>query len=115
MEGLNDFIAEYPALVVLVFGLMWAGLVLQSQVLWRFFLREFKRYQETRDEFRGRLVQIEKILPNGDLRTIVVKLTHIEEKLDDVASEVKEHNCEAEGWKRKIERNEVRLDHLEAK
>ena len=115
MSTVNEFVSTYPALVVIVFGLLWAGLVIQGQMLWRFFMQEFKRYQKTRDEFRRRLVHIEKSLPNGDLRTIVLKLTHIEEKLDDVASEVKDHNCEAEEWKRKIERNEVRLDHLEGK
>jgi molecular chaperone GrpE (heat shock protein) len=64
-----------------------------------------------------RLVRIEANLPNGELRTLLTRFTAMEamfqstvirltDTIDEVEAEQKEHNHEAEDWKRRIVRLE---------
>jgi hypothetical protein len=50
---------------------------------------------------------------NGQMLVLSQKLSTVERKVDGVDAKVEAHNTEAEMWKRKIERNELRLDHIE--
>lgn len=56
------------------------------------------------------VARIEHNMPNGDLKVAISKIDVIHQRLEEVGTEVREHNCEAEGWKRKITAHEVKIE-----
>lgn len=52
-------------------------------------------------------------LNNGQMALVHHKLDNLERAVEKVDGKVEGHNAEAEGWKRKIEKNELRLDRIE--
>ena len=56
------------------------------------------------------VARVEHNMPNGDLKVAISKIDVIHKRLEEVGTEVREHNCEAEGWKRKITAHEVKIE-----
>jgi chromosome segregation ATPase len=50
---------------------------------------------------------------NGQMLVLNNKLDNLTRKVERIDQKVEAHNSEAETWKRRIEKNEVRLGHLE--
>jgi|GEM_PF-3494233 len=122
MDALDQLVSDNAGGVVVVFGLLWAVLVVQAQGLLWAGKRELTRIWEGESAQNGRLEDIgqqvsgiEAKLPNGDLKLALAKLEVIDKKVEAVAKDVKDHNCDAETWKREIVEHRVRLDHLESK
>jgi len=152
MGGLNTLIEQHPAVVVLIFGLLWSILTALLMLVAWFMKRELARIwssEQSQDaklasleadvhgeegdlrSIRERLeqhitveretlksmgaevsataravIRIEANMPNGDLKVAVAKL-------DEVSTDLKDHNREAEKWKRTITAHGVRIDKLE--
>ena len=123
METLGQIVEGNVGLTVFIFGMLWAALVLQGQVLLWFVRREAERLTKHVDDEEEiwemiratdtKLHDIETKFPNGDLKVALVQVESLRSAFDQLALEVREHNREAEMWKRKIEVQDVRIDKLE--
>ena len=136
MDALSQLVEGNVGATVVVFGLLWAALVLQGQTLLWFGKRELTRIEardnatsasltqhieseeeiwDTIREIELKVNDIQNKLPNGDLKVALSKLDTLTAGVALVGREVRQHNDEAEKWKRKIERHDVRLTNLEVK
>jgi chromosome segregation ATPase len=157
MDAFSQIVEGNVGATVVVFGVLWAVLLLQGQGLLWVGRRELARIWESEKDQNARLVEIEKEvngeetdiklikvkltdhvekeekvwdeirsfgrkvgdlerkLPNGDLKTALVKLDYLTTSFNALAEEVRTHNTEAERWKRKIEVQDVRIGVLEGK
>jgi hypothetical protein len=157
MDALSQIVEGNVGATVVVFGVLWAIVLLQGQGLLWVGRRELARIWESEKDQNTRLGEIEKEvhgeetdirliknkltdhvekeekvwdeirsfgrkvgdlerkLPNGDLKTALVKLDYLTTSFNKLAEEVRTHNTEAEAWKRRIEVNDVRLGVLEGK
>lgn len=68
---------------------------------------------EDEEEVWADIRDIKAQLPNGDLKTAMVKLDGLITAFNALATEVRAHNTEAERWKRKIDVQDVRIATLE--
>lgn len=117
MDTLGQLVEGNVGATVVIFGLLWAGLVAQGQLLLWFVRRETERltkHMDDEEEIWNKIRGMERtILQMTANEATLIKVQNLTDSFSALAVEVRDHNRESEGWKRTIVRQDERITSLE--